>query len=347
MYVYHKPDQEHDGRKVMVKNIKYLLKIILGSSFISKIRRYIFLTGEFLFGHPHLKKKFYSKLGYELDLNNPKSLNQKICWKKVNDRNPLIPLTSDKYRVRKYIKMILGEEEANKLLVPLLFVTDKPETIPFDELPDEYIIKANYGSGKNIIINNSCQLNKIEIISQCKHWLKEPYPIKRHTWTYQNVKRKIIIEKLLRDENGNIPADYKFNIFHGKCEFIYVITDRYEDKKISYYDSNWNYLNITSKENKGNILPPPKCLDRMIEVAEILGSDFDYVRVDLYEVNNAIYFGEFTHYPSGGYALFNPQSFDFEMGTKLRLKKSYWKNKNMKLYGLEITPSLISNYKDG
>ena len=131
--------------------------------------------------------------------------------KKIYDRNPLLPVTADKYRVRSYIKEILGEDKAKDLLIPLLYVTDKPETIPFEKFPSAFIVKPNHASGLKIIVEDVL-FNKKEIIKTCRRWIKTPYGMEKLEWAYHSIKRKIVVEKLLREEKTNILKEYLFHI---------------------------------------------------------------------------------------------------------------------------------------
>ena len=291
----------------------------------------VFNLQEKLTGY-HREKRIFKKIrGYKLNLKNPLSYSEKVVWKKIYDRNPLMPVAADKYRVRQYLKDILGEQKAKKNLIPLLYVTDRPESIPFDALPEEYIIKANHGSGWNIIVEKNNPADRKQIIAQCRKWLGKPYGLKKHEWAYQKIKRKIVIEKLLRDENGKIPADYKFLVFHGRCREIQVIYDRFADISIGWYAPEWNCLDIKGKrkwEKTANYMEKPAQLDSMTALAEFLGTPFDFIRVDLYLVNGKIYFGELTNYPNSGRHSFAPVSQDFELGSKWKLIPEYWKHKN-------------------
>jgi hypothetical protein len=266
------------------------------------------------------RRVFEERHGYSLDLKNPKSFNQKMCWKKIYDRNKLIPVTSDKYLVYDYIRNILGEEKIR--LIPLLFVTDDPRLIPFDKLPEEYIIKANHGSGKNMVIERGSKINKDDIIRQCQKWLATPYGLFKHEWAYQPIKRKIIIQPLLRDSKGLLPADYKFYVFHGKCKVIQVSQDRMSEHKLNLYTPQWNPINAKKKFPLGEIVEPPRKLEEMIKISEILSDHFSFVRVDFYLIEDSIYFGELTHYPGSGRSRFTPTSFDFELGSYWDLGKS-------------------------
>ena len=237
-----------------------------------------------------------------------------------------MPIVADKYRVREYLKEILGDKETRKILIPLLYVTDDPKTIPFDELPDEYIIKTNHASGWNIIVEKGTYINRKKIIIQCGKWIREPYGFFKYEWAYQKIPRKIIIEKLLRDDYQNIPRDFKFYIFHGECKLVHVDSNRFSNHSRSLFDSSWNFLPVTLKFPQGPKVKKPFNYKQMVQLSEKLGRNFDFVRVDLYMINNKIYFGEFTHYPGSGMEKFNPQSFDFKLGENWKLILNYWKN---------------------
>jgi hypothetical protein len=273
------------------------------------------------------KTIFYNQLGYPLDLKNPQSYNQKLVWKKIHDRNPLLTITADKYKVRSYIKKVLGEKNAKEILIPLLYVTDQPESIPFEKLPSAFIVKPNYASGLYIMVENS-NFNQKEIIKICQRWLKNSYGLDKLEWAYRYIKRKIIIEKLLHEDDGKIPKDFRFHMFHGKCNLIHIVFDRFGSHKKAFFKPDWKMLDVTHNDSeKSTYINSPKNLSKMIKIAEMLSKPFDYVRVDLYNLNRKIYFGELTHYPNSGRGLFAPQSFDFELGKYWKIKEEYWKIK--------------------
>ena len=273
------------------------------------------------------KIRFYKKMGYPLNLKNPQSFYEKIFWKKIYDRNPLLPITADKYEVRSYIKEVLGEEKAKEILIPLLYVTDKPETIPFEKLYSAFIIKPNHASGLHIIVENG-HFDKKKIVMTCRKWLKIPYGLEKLEWAYQSIKRKIVIEKLLREEEGSILKEFAFQMFHGKCKSVRVIFDRMNHPSLSFYDEKWNYLSV-KKANRPQSpkIKKPKNYNTMLELAEALSKPFDYVRVDFYNLKGKIYIGELTHYPASGIGKFKPSSFAFELGKHWKIEPEYWKNK--------------------
>jgi len=193
--------------KERIKSNQFLFAVFNG------IRPYAFYFLNKICNYKLEKRTFYNHLGYPLNLQNPQSFNEKIVWKKIYDRNPLLPMTADKYEVRSYIKEVLGEKKAKEILIPLLYVTDQPETIPFDRLPSAFMVKPNHASGKKIIVENG-HYHPEEIIKTCQRWLRTPYlyGLEKMEWAYQLVKRKIVIEALLREDDGKIyfkPEDFE------------------------------------------------------------------------------------------------------------------------------------------
>ena len=312
------------GVKQFILNNKFLHILVLsiynyGFWYLNKLTNYYFE-----------KKKFKKKLGYKLNLKHPKSFNEKVVFKKIYDRNPLLTRTADKVAVRDYVKEVLGEKEGEKHLIPLLYVTNKPKTIPFEKLPKDFVIKANHGSGWNIIVRNG-KYNKKEIIKKCEAWLNTPYGLNKMEWAYKNIPRKIIIEKFLKDKNNQSPKDYKFHMFHGKCKMIQINQGAFSNKDsrtLTLYNSEWNKIeNVFWEFKSTKKILKPKNLKEMINISKKLSKEFDYVKVDLYTLNNKIYVGELTNYPTSGNPTINPTSFDFELGKHWKIKRNYWKRR--------------------
>ncbi len=276
-----------------------------------------------------LKKEFFEKLKYELNLDSPRSYNEKIQWKKLYDRNPLLTVTADKYAVRSYLKSVLGEKSASELLIPLYHVTDKPENIPFGELPEKFVVKPNHGSQMHIFVEDKNQLPYELIIKECKRWLKVNFGFYTGEWAYRNIKRKILVEKMLETETGEMPLDYKLYCFHGKCKLIRVSGNRFGEEVLSgYFDTDWNLLPFGVPGYKCNHpYDKPGNLGEMISLAECLSKPFDYVRVDLYSIGKKTYFGELTHYEASGMGRLEPESFDFMLGQYWNIEPGYWQKK--------------------
>jgi len=279
-----------------------------------------------IFGHHYLKIRFFKRMGYPLDLKNPQSIDEKVNWKKIYDRNPLLPLTADKYQVRSYIQEILGEDKAKEHLIPLLYVTDKPETIPFERLPSSFIVKPNHASGRYIIVEDG-KFNKEEIIHTCKKWLVTPYGLDKLEWAYKPIKRVIVVERLLREEKINILKEFKLHMFRGRCKLIAFVYDRINNFSMSFFDEKWNKLSVRIQSHPyAPKIEKPKNFELMIELAEKLSRPFDYIRVDLYNLKGKIFIGELTHYPASGMDKFEPVSFSYELGNHWKLEPEYWKN---------------------
>lgn len=280
----------------------------------------LFLSIQKKLGYPTEKNRFRKKTGYKLSLSKPRSFNEKIVWRKLFDRNPLFPIVSDKYKVRKYVEEKLGQEEAKRILIPLLYETTEPAQIPFDTLPEEFIIKANHASNRNLIVEKNCTLTNQEIINKCSSWLTKAFNVKKFEWAYSAVKpRRIVIEKLYKDEFGNLPIDYKIFVFSGDVVMIEVDHARFSQHTRTLYNAYWEPLDVSLKFSKGPIIEKPSNFAEMKRIAKSLAEPFDFMRVDLFNIGGKVFFGELTVYHGSGYERFAPQSFDFELGSKWKL----------------------------
>lgn len=264
---------------------------------------------------------FKQAVGYELNLENPRTFNEKIQWLKVYYRDPLITKCADKYLVREYVKEKIGEE----YLIDLLGVYDNASEINFNNLPDKFVLKVNHGCGQNIICKDKKTLNIKEAIDKLNKWMR---PESNHyyfnyEWSYKDIRPKIVCEELLEDKNkkGEI-EDYKIVCANGKAKFVYVCTDRQLDLKIDFFDLDWNKLPIKKgHENNTQKIEKPKKFKEMLKLAELLSKPFPLVRVDLYEVNGQIYFGEMTFSPGNGTVPFTPEEWDYKFGDMIILPR--------------------------
>lgn len=259
-----------------------------------------------------VKIQYRIKLHRKLNLNNPKRWTEKLQLYKLRYRNAILKECSDKYLVRQFIE----SKGLKHILVDLYDVVNLPNEIDFDRLPDKFVIKTTHGSGTNIFCSSKSELNIDETLQTLKTWLKRDYYLTGREWAYKGIERKIIIEQLLVDNKvQNGIHDYKILCFHGNPKYIVVDVDRYTEHKRNIYDLNWNKIEVfTDYPNFIYDYPKPEKLNEMIEIAKILSKDFPFVRVDLYNVNSRIYFGELTFYPWTGYVQFTPDEFDFILG---------------------------------
>ena len=262
------------------------------------------------------KKIYAEKFDKELDLVNPKTFSEKLIWLKIYDRTSLHTLCADKLAVREYVKEKIGEE----YLIPLVFSTKNVNDLTPENLPNfPIIIKTNHDSGSTQIIRDKKNIDWSLIHDRFKKSLTVNYYFYWREWQYKNISPCIIIEKLLLQENGSVPYDYKLHCFGGKVTYIQVHMDRETKHTRSFYDVNWNLLNIEDPYNKEKQSPPPHQLSKMIKLAQRLSSPFTYVRIDFYELDRKIYFGEFTFHPEGGYRKFTPEKWNLIFGKQLQL----------------------------
>ncbi len=266
----------------------------------------------------YLKLMYRIKMHRKLDLKNPLTYNQKLQWLKLNDRNPKYTDLVDKYKVRDYIKKSIGSE----YLIPLIGVYDSSDEIDFDKLPNQFVIKCNHDSASVIICKDKKSFNIEEAKKTIDNAMKHNYYYIGREWVYKNVKPKIIIEKYMVDESGVELKDYKFFCFNGEPKLLFVAKDRPHATKFNYYDMSLNKLDIKQYyPNFDGKLEKPKNYDKMIEIAKKISKDFLHVRVDLYNIDGKIYFGELTFYHFGGFFPFEPESWDYKIGEMLDLTK--------------------------
>ncbi len=241
---------------------------------------------------------FFRNTGDTLNLSDPKTFNEKIQWLKLYDSTPIKTRLADKYLVREWVKETVGE----KYLVNLLGVWDSFDEIDFEQLPNQFVLKANHASGWNIIVHDKSTLNISEAKGKFDSWMSKNYAynngLELH---YANIPHKIIAEEYIADLDGDI-FDYRFFCFNGKPTYLWVdIGSGTTNHKRNIYDLNWNLQNY--KVNYPNIQPEPtkpENLDKMVALAEKLCAPFAFVRVDFYNINGKIYFGEMTFTPQGG-----------------------------------------------
>jgi hypothetical protein len=252
-----------------------------------------------------------------LNLREPKTLNEKINWLKLYDDNHLLTIGADKFEVRKYIQNKIGK----KYLIPLFLSTIKPEDIKQANLPNiPIIIKVTHNSSGGIILKNKNLFKNWEELRNTLKWnMADNYYWHSREPQYKKIKPKLIVEKLLLDEQGNIPSDFKLHYFQGKLGFVQVDSDRMTKHKRNLYDANWQKLDCEWEYPMGTFIPKPKYFIQMKELGEIIAEDFIYVRVDFYNIGSQIYFGELTFHSDGGWGQFNPKKYDLIFGNLLNL----------------------------
>lgn len=271
-----------------------------------------------------LTDKMYIKTRYKLvfnkkiNLKNPTTFNEKLQWLKLYDRNPEYTKMVDKYEAKEYVSNIIGK----KYIIPTLGVWKNFEDIDFSKLPNQFVLKCTHDSGGLVICKDKSKLNINEAKRKITKSLKKNYFYAEREWPYKNVKPKIIAEQYMVDDSGMKLKDYKFFCFNGIAQTILVCSNRNGSfKNTNFYDINWNLQPFTRENHKNNNeqIKKPKNLDEMITIAEKLSKDIPFVRVDLYEINRKVYFGELTFYPSSGFEGFEPEEWDKKLGNMLEL----------------------------
>lgn len=270
-----------------------------------------------------ITQKYKKSTSFDVDLAHPKRFTQKLQWLKLFYRDERIEMCTDKYTAREYVKKAGHPEILNELLGAY----DNAEEIDLDALPEKFVLKASHGSGWNIICRDKSELNWKMYKKIINSWMKQNLYIYGREWNYQNLKPKIIVEKYIESKNGQL-TDYKIFCFNGTIAFIQVDNDRFSDHKQSYFDPDWNLLPFATG-HKTQQESCPTQFEIMKQLAMELSKPFPHVRMDFYEVDGKIYFGEFTFFDGSGFYTYDPDKWDFIWGEKLTLPEP---NYNLELF---------------
>ncbi len=298
-------------------NLKKIIRYATDSDYrfiINSIRgKYVHLSDE-----DFLKKKYSAVFHRELDLDDPKTFNEKLQWLKLYDRRSIYTEMVDKYAAKKYVADIIGEE----YIIPTLGVWDSFDDIDFDSLPDQFVLKCTHDSGGLVICKDKKKFNKGAAKKKIEKALKRDFYLLSREWPYKNVPRRIIAEKYLEDNTVYELRDYKFMCFNGEVKCSFVCSDRFTEKglHVTFFDKDWNVMplrRVYPQRNDG--ISKPENYDKMIEIAKKLSQKIPFARIDLYEVNGLIYFSEITLYPGAGYEPFDPEEWDYTFGSWIDL----------------------------
>lgn len=301
-----------------MKILKYIKNPLLVIKYL-KAKRLASKYGQSLSDQEYLKKAFKLNMGKELNLENPQTFNEKLQWLKLYNRKPEYTVMVDKYAVKKYVADKIGEE----YIIPTLGVWDKFEDIDFDVLPDQFVLKCTHDSGGLVICRDKKQLDLKKAKDKIEKSLKRDFYLTTREYPYKDVPRKIIAEKYMVDESGTELKDYKFFCFNGKVKLLFVAKDRMkegEETKFDFFDENFNHLPFTN--GHPNSEPPyykPENFEKMKELAEKLSTGIPHLRVDFYNINGKIYFGELTFFHWSGMVPFKPEEWDYKLGEWIEL----------------------------
>lgn len=261
--------------------------------------------------------KLYTGTG--LNLKNPQRFDEKIWWLKIHNRDPFLTVCSDKYAVRKVVKDA-GYED---ILIEQLGLYENAKDIPFDKYDCEVILKCTSGSGENIFFDPTKNNNIKMIVKRMNYSLKQnPFWFSRE-WNYKNVPRRIVVEKVIRDKHGSLPWDYKFMCFDGIPKLLFLDIGLIDKNNIynhkyprNIYDMDFNLLPVKeTRENYHGEIKKPENWEKMVEIARKLSQPFPFCRVDLYNIDGKIFWGEITFYHGGGCNAIKPDEWDYKIGS--------------------------------
>lgn len=289
----------------------------LSNSLIILANKLSFLFPDDIF----LKLQFRLRMGYRLDLTQPKTISEKIQWLKLYNRNPKYTNLVDKYEV----KLIVAKEIGISHIIPTIGLWDTPEEIDFECLPNQFVLKTTHGGGNSgvVICSDKSQLDKAATIKKLRNSLKQDIYKDFREWPYKNVRKRIIAEKYMSQEDGSHLIDYKFFCFNGTPKFVYVSQNIPGSKRqlSCFLTIDWTLAPFKKRNEEYALKEPikPITFEEMSIIASNLSKGIPFVRVDLYEINGQIYFSELTFYPSSGMQPFEPQEWDYKLGAMLNL----------------------------
>lgn len=275
--------------------------------------------GEILSDKMFLRIKFWLNMGRKLNLKMPQSYSEKLQWLKLYNRRPEYTVMVDKIKVKDYVNKMLG----GGYIIPTIGVWDTPEEINFEKLPNRFVLKVNHTSGTGLYIcKDKSQMDVKKVKAELKKGLKENYYLKNREWPYKNVPRKIFAEAYMEDCYGEL-RDYKFFCFDGKVKALFIASDRSKGEhatRFDFFDENFNHLPFTNGHPNADKTPvKPVSFEEMKRLAEKLSQGIPHVRIDFYDVNGKIYFGEMTFFHWSGMKPFEPEEWDYKFGSWIKL----------------------------
>ena len=274
----------------------------------------------------YLSLLFRLRMKEKLNWDNPKTYSEKLQWLKIYDRNPLYIKLVDKYEVKKYVSEKIGEE----YIIPTLGDWNNANEIDYERLPNQFVLKCTHDSGGLFIVTNKEKTDCKRINKKLNKCLKHNFYYGKREWPYKDVKPRIIAEKYMIDNKSNELKDYKFFCFDGIPRYMYIARDRNNvaETKFDFYDMNFEHIDLTNGHpNSDSINQKPENFEKMKELASKLSKSIPQVRVDFYEANGKVYFGEMTFFHMSGLVPFNPPEWDEKFGKCIDLSKINRKRK--------------------
>lgn len=263
--------------------------------------------------------QYYRYFGHFPNLKDPKTFNEKLQWLKLHDRKPIYNIMVDKYEAKKFVAERIGEE----YIIPTYGVWDAFDEIDFDALPDQFVLKCTHDCGGLVICEDKNKLDKEAARKKISACLKRNYFWQDREWPYKNVKPRVIAEKYMKNDATSDLRDYKFFCFDGEAKTLFIATERQSadsETKFDFFDMEFNHLDVRNGHPNAEVPPAkPACFDEMRRLAQVLSAGVPQLRVDFYEVNGCIYFGELTLYHWSGMVPFDPPEWDRTFGDWIRL----------------------------
>lgn len=295
-------------------------------------KRFLALSNRGFYDHmddkTYLQKMFKARLGYELDLNNPHTFNEKLQWLKLNDRKAMYTVMVDKIEAKKFVANAIGE----KYIIPTIAVWDNFESIDFNLLPKRFVLKCSHDSGGLIICKDKNKLDMVSTKAKLTAALQHNYYLHGREWPYKDVKPRIFAEQYMQEKNNPDESnstnselkDYKIFTFNGKVQYIEVDYDRFIDHHRNFYSTDWQYVPFAIRypTDPQKDIPKPVCLSEMLSIAEKLAEKAGsppFLRVDLYVINDQPYWGELTFFHETGMGQFDPREYDDLLGEMIHL----------------------------
>lgn len=307
-------------------------------TFVRKVLKKIANKGYLNWLSDKLYIKFLYRIstGEKLNLENPVTFAEKLQWLKLYNRRPEYTLYVDKVKVKDYVSKKIGEE----YIIPTIGVWENVDDIDFDTLPDKFVIKCNHNSGTGMYIcRDKSKVHINEVKKELRRGMQQDYYKFRREWPYKDVQRRILAEKYVEDKNEQLSSkneekasklgnliDYKVYCFNGKPKLIQIISDRASDEKIDFYDTKWNRVEglvglSSNAQNSLNSIKSPTNLKKMLQFAEILSEGIPFSRIDFYEIQEQLLFGEITFFPASGFGKFRPDKWNYILGEWIKLPK--------------------------
>ena len=292
------------------------------SDFIYRVNgRLLRFSAPFLSDFLYLKLLFHHKKGYWMDFNHPETFCEKMQWLKLNNKREDFTTMVDKAEAKKYVASIIGDE----YIIPTFGIYNHFDEINFNSLPNQFILKCTHNSSGGVVCKDKNTFNLNIAKKHFKKYFKEEYFIHNREYPYKNVPHRIIAEQFMVNGKDEDLKDYKFYCFNGKAEYCQLIADRSFHETIDFYDRDWQHQEFIGLNPKASFAKAfeakPTNYEKMLSIADKLATIINtpFVRIDLYNINQKIYFGEITFFPLSGTGAFRPKEWDYKLGRMINI----------------------------